>query len=462
MQSTEFALTPLEPPTPGEGVFEPYTAIDQEDPRRAAAVAVYPTEGRGLGNDVWCWRTTDGGGSWQGSRVTQAKFDGEGAADPLVAYGADGALLSVAMAMPRMHIDARIQEFKGLTRENAPTVDERMEDHAAELKDERFPVEDMISVSRSDDHGETWSATIIPNSGAGDKTAIAVDTVADSPQRGNVYVAWCDTASIEVAFARSTDGGRTFDPAIRLGDRSAFSMVQVAVGVGGAVHLVWSPSLWRNPDVESDVTQAGIFHARSDDGGATFGAPRVVARHGLTSPRGLETLGALDLAASPTGALLAAWSAADDLPAERGSQVRNTVRWIHSADGVEWSEPAVLADLPADTSQGLPAVASTDDAWYVLTYDAGPDSTTVRLYSARHDDREFRPVQDLATRGVGADDLYLHGNYVLRSARDILIVGDYVGLAGTGTTLATTIVLPENDDWHSTLRAYAAITETTI
>jgi hypothetical protein len=452
-----FTLTALDPPEQGVGVFEPWVAIDPDDPSRAAAVAVYPTAGKGLGYNVWCWRTTDGGDSWSGSRVRQAKFDGEGTADALVAYAADGALLQVVMVMPRKHIDARIEGFRDLTRHNSPTVDERMEDHAVELESNQFPVEDMIAVSRSEDHGETWTGTMIPNSGAGDKTAMAVDRNPDSPHHGNVYVAWCDTASIEVAFARSTDGGRTFEPAIRLGDRSGFYMVQVGVGADGTVHLVWSPSLWRNPKVETDVTKAGLMHARSDDGGATFGEPRLVASHGLTSQSDFGKLGALDLATSPGGALLAVWTVADTLPVERGSQVRNTIRFTHSVDGEEWSEPAALVDLAPDTSQGLPAAASTEDAWHVVAYEADETTTTVRLYSAAHGDLEFRPARALASRQVGANDLYLHGNYVLRSASDILIVGDYVGLAGAGSKLATAVVLPESDDWRSTLTGYAAI-----
>jgi hypothetical protein len=158
--------------------------------------------------------------------------------------------------------------------------------------------------------------------------------------------------------------------------------------------------------------------------------------------------------------LLAAWSVADAPARERGEQVRNTVRWIHSEDGRRWSAPAALSDLAPGVSQGLPAVASTQRAWHVLAYEAGSSRTTVRIHSARHDTLAFRPGPELATRGFGSNDLFMHGNYQLRQARDIAIVGDYVGLAGSADTLASAIVLPENDDWQSPMTAYAAILDT--
>jgi hypothetical protein len=102
-------------------------------------------------------------------------------------------------------------------------------------------------------------------------------------------------------------------------------------------------------------------------------------------------------------------------------------------------------------------VAATDDAWHILSYDADSTSTTVRIYSAGQDELEFRPTRELATRSFGRQDIYLHGGYQLRSASDIAIVGDYVGLAGAGSQLAAAIVLPEADDWQSTLTAYASV-----
>ena len=56
-----------------------------------------------------------------------------------------------------------------------------------------------------------------------------------------------------------------------------------------------------------------------------------------------------------------------------------------------------------------------------------------------------------------AQDIYLHGGYQLRGAGDIAMVGDYVGLAGVGSTLMAAIVLPESDDWRSELTAYAGV-----
>jgi hypothetical protein len=83
---------------------------------------------------------------------------------------------------------------------------------------------------------------------------------------------------------------------------------------------------------------------------------------------------------------------------------------------------------------------------------------TVRIHSAGQDELVFRPTRELATRAFGWDDMYLRGiDKGLRGADDICIVGDYVGLAGTGSRLVAGIVLPENDDWRGRLTAYAAV-----
>jgi hypothetical protein len=93
----------------------------------------------------------------------------------------------------------------------------------------------------------------------------------------------------------------------------------------------------------------------------------------------------------------------------------------------------------------------------VLSYDAGPAETTVRIYSAAHRDLVFASTRDLATRKFGADDIFLGSNMQLRHANDIAIPGDYVGLQGAGSHIAAGFVLPENDDCNSRLTGYAAV-----
>jgi hypothetical protein len=114
-------------------------------------------------------------------------------------------------------------------------------------------------------------------------------------------------------------------------------------------------------------------------------------------------------------------------------------------DKNSWAAPADVITLPADVSQGLPAAASTSDAWYVLSFDADANQTTARLDRSEHDTLKFQPDRDIATRNVGIQDIYLHGSYQVRFANDLVNVGDYVGLAGATSSLAAAIVLPRND-----------------
>jgi hypothetical protein len=93
----------------------------------------------------------------------------------------------------------------------------------------------------------------------------------------------------------------------------------------------------------------------------------------------------------------------------------------------------------------------------VLVYEATAEDTCARIYSAAHSDERFQPSRELIRRRISSEDIYLHGNYQLRRSGDIAIVGDYVGLAGAGDTLAAAVVMPEDDDWRSENAAYAGI-----
>jgi hypothetical protein len=424
------AVVPLTAPAPGTSVFEPHVAIDCANPERIAAAAGFPNDGIGICRGIWSWSSRDGGQTWSGNRIEQAKFDGEAAADPVVAFTDEGALVQVAMNLPGVVFE--IMSGESYTRLTSPTWEERL----ASLEGE-YPTDDMIGVARSDDDGASWASTTIPGSGVADKTTVAVDRNEASPYRGNVYAAWTDMIGTRLAFARSMDGARSMEPAIRIAGQCGFP--QLAVGADGVVHLMWAATF--APPTAAQHPQAGsaVFHARSIDGGATFEDPRVVAEHG-----GVEKIGLVALAAAPSGALLATWSEGLEAAAGRGEQSRHTIRWIHSPDGERWSEPVWLVEPAPQLAQGLPAVAATAGGWHILSYDAGADSTTVRIYSADQAELAFAPSAELATRGFGFRDIYLHGSYQLRSAKDIVIVGDYAGLAGAGSRLVAAFVLPDD------------------
>jgi hypothetical protein len=370
--------------------------------------------------------------------VEQAVFDGEGASDAVVAYAADGALLAVTVATPRRY------------------VEQRLESHSLELR-EAWP--SVICLSRSTGCAAGWVSAVIEGSARGDKTAIAVDHGFASPYRGNVYVAWGDTVGCTLAFARSLDGGVSVEPAVRIPGCAGFPWVQIGVGPDGAVHLLWVLTTWQyEPDPAAPP--AAVFHARSDDGGANFSRPRAIAHYGGRGD-GRVRMGIPSLAVGP-GGLLLAWTEGETPGPGRTVRLPNVIRFVHSADGERWSEPAPLRELSDDLSQGLPAVASTLTHWHVLSYDSTAERTEARISSAPHDNLVFRAAPALATRPFGADQFFAFGDedVTRRFGGATVVVGDYVGLAGAGEQLAAAFVLPETDDLHSPLRAYAAVRQT--
>jgi hypothetical protein len=453
-------LTGLKPPEPGCGMYEPSVAIDPADPSRAAVVAVYPNTGNQMNKRVWCWRTDDAGQRWYGSRVQLARSD-EGAGDPLVGYGPNGDLIVVAIDMRQDGVDAfnEMRARTAPTRLTSLTIEEqnaRDEEERTKRQAESGGSEDTESadyglcIARSDDHGETWSSMIVPGSLLADKPDLAIDNQPRSPFAGHVYLVWA--ADAQLMFARSIDGGRTTEPPVPVGAPNGFAWARVVVGPDGRVHIMWHNSLSSLPSAAADAA-TGIFYTYSDDGGASFSQPAVVADHA-----GPKRVFSLNLVIEPQGSMFGCWSESDALPTQRGEQPRATIRWIQSIDGQRWSAPAALvADLSPEISQGLPAAASTDGAWHVVSYDAGDDSMSVRLYSAPHDDVVFRPMRALATRRFGADDIFLGSSMQIRGAGDIAIVGDYVGFAGAGSNLVPAIVLPENDEVKSALAVYAGV-----
>lgn len=121
-----------------------------------------------------------------------------------------------------------------------------------------------------------------------DKPWLGVDDVASSPHRGHLYVAWTrfdeygshDPAdSTQIWFARSVDGGRSFQPGVRISDRGGNAVdsdetVEGAVPAVGPDGTVWVA--WAGP--------RGIEIDRSTDGGYSFGEDR----HVVDNPGGWD------------------------------------------------------------------------------------------------------------------------------------------------------------------------------
>lgn len=254
----------------------------------------------------------DGGRSWD-SRPLPGVRDFELAGDPSVAFSADGTAYALFIAFDRPG------DYSYLGR-----------------KAHR----NGIFLSRSEDGGITWddrsAAVVFHREQEGipfeDKPMMGIDRSRDSPYRGRLYVAWTQFLSREsrILFARSEDGGRSFERPVVISDRAgspkdtvgADEGTDVEVAADGTVYVVWSDS-------------AGIRLDRSTDGGRSFGADRLVQRTpdivfgipGISRANGYPSL-----EIGPDGTLYVQWVDRREGPADV---------WItRSEDGGEsWSAP---------------------------------------------------------------------------------------------------------------------------
>ncbi len=200
-----------------------------------------------------------------------------------------------------------------------------------------------ILFALSDDGGKTFTRPLnLSNSPAGDgKGRISehvwhngsLDLAAGAD--GAVYAAWTEYEGA-LWFSRSGDGGKSFSPPRRIagGDREKPARApSVALGPERAVYLAWTVG---------EDNAADIRVARSADGGASFGEPRIVA----PSPGYSD---APKLAIDPGGALHLAYAESSGGPFNP-----SRIRYTRSTDGGRTFEPPREISGPG---AGFPALS---------------------------------------------------------------------------------------------------------
>ncbi len=457
------ALITLEPPGPGVSVYEPHIAVDPDNPDRIAVTAQYGVRGGRGGRNIQLWLSKDGGRSWNTTRVPRPKLDGEFAADPLTGWHAEGGLI-ISSNFGRQFI-ADLNDRNTHSRRTVPSFEKLWG-----LVDGKFSMPDDlltaggIAVSRTEDGGRTLQATVVPGISPGaDKTSMALDRSPTSPHRGAVYVAWSDQVP-SVRVARSSDGGRTFAPPVTVQTRALAAMQQIAVRPDGSVHLLWTsagiPGITTQLNAQADGSPDAdklIYQVISRDGGATFSEPKAVASHA-----GAGMVGFPSLTVDANGSLLWVWGQAAVLPDPNQRpllQARHRLFAIRSDGDSAWSAPYELCPwLPAGTHMGLPVAAPAGPKWWLLTYRADDQGTRVVLLRS-DDGRRFELDRTLATRPYPADEISLMGSYLARFCDEIPQIGDYVGIAATGSRVASAFVLPETVEPTSRATVHVALSD---
>jgi len=327
------------------------------------------------------------------------------------------------------------------------------------IRQERPPVaRNGIFVQSSGDGGRTWEApvpivdhlnTVLPFE---DKPYLASDDGPDSPNTGNLYLAWTrfdeygstDPAdSTQIFFSRSNDGGRTFSMPRRIsdsggdcldGDNTVEGAVP-AVGTNGEVYVVWAGP-------------RGLVFDRSTDGGWTFGADRVIGEMpggwdldipGISRSNGMPVTG-VDHSDGPfRGTLYVNW-----IDTRNGDP---DVFVAATRDGGEtWTAPVRVNDDPVGNGKDQfftwMAVDPVDGAVNVVFYDRrNLNDTETSLILARSIDggRTFvnHPIDQAPFR---TDDAVFFGDYNGIDARGGLVSAIYTYF-NTDKTLAVSSAL---------------------
>ncbi|HEX9637300.1 MAG TPA: sialidase family protein [Acidobacteriota bacterium] len=245
----------------------------------------------------------------------------------------------------------------------------------------------QVQMYKSTDRGSTWSFVAAVSTGNdNDKELMCIDAHPASPFKDNIYVAW-DRPGSGMRFTRSTDQGTSWAPVLTLSSDAAIG-THLATGPGGELYVGW-------PDTDSRELRI----TKSTDGGATFGATRVIATTNdsfeiaipaMCQRKALIYLSlAVDRSGGPhSGWAYAAWtdrngSTADPGCGGTGSTSNSNVYFSRSQDGGNtWSAPVVVHSNPAKTDQfnQWMDVDPSDGAIHVIYYDTRDHAGRVRTH----------------------------------------------------------------------------------
>ena len=198
-------------------------------------------------------------------------------------------------------------------------------------------------VARSTDGGRTWApnARIDAMDADGGEACPCCRTAIAAGRGDTVYAAWRKVAAgnvREVVVARSPDGGRSWGAPVRAQrdgwviDGCPHAGPSLAVDAAGRVHVAW----WTGKR-----GAAGVFAARSDDGGASFAAPVPLGVAPFSRPAHVQ----LAVAGGGAGGgerLVAAWD-------DGTTEVPRVVVRASGDGGARWA-PAVTASAGAEAA----------------------------------------------------------------------------------------------------------------
>lgn len=307
--------------------------------------------------------------------------------------------------------------------------------------------ENAMLVSRSTDGGTTWEppVTLIREYTAeayNDKNSITAD-----PNDPNyVYAIWHrelpreetkETPFVAPAMlARTTDGGRTWEQARAIYAPAGMAATAHSIVVLPSGELVDVFTLNRVVDGET-IYELGVL--RSEDKGATWGAPVMIGRMGtvdLVDPYSTFTLRPTpDNIASiavdrRTGQLFITWTTG-----QFSDGRRSEIALVRSTDGgLSWSAPVRINLTPGNAHAFVPTIAVLDDGTVGVSYFDLRNNTAAQLGILA--DHWLAYCAGDVLDPAAWREKHIAGPFDMQRAPYAFgfFIGDYMGLAGAGNS----------------------------
>ena len=297
------------------------------------------------------YTSSDSGSSWTNQGLLPGFSDNGGSlvsdGDPTLAYGpAPNGSNSFATARSTHSYANGVRVYYGSLASYA----------SGQAKGNQAP--EVLTVSRSDNNGASWSNPVISAKANGytfnDKDSLAVDSNPNSPFFGRVYVSWTQFRGIPglaepVMTVYSDDGGKTWSkptqlsPAYNNQHMNGRQGTSLAVGPDGTVYDVWE---------DSDKLGSRQVVAVSTNGGASWSAPKLIAHftdiQGPIPGASFRTDSFATAAVNPVnGNLFVAWS-------QLVSGSGRIVVYASSNKGASWTQAYLAPSSPGyEFFQGL-------------------------------------------------------------------------------------------------------------
>jgi hypothetical protein len=388
---------------------EPYLAVNPGNPDNLIAVWQQDRWSNGGARGTLTGISFDGGRTWERRQVPFSRCSGgnagnggnfDRATDPWVTFSPDGTAHQVALA------------FTGETLAPGSSG--------------------AVSVSRSTDGGRTWSNPIAVIADGqdffNDKEAIT----ADPSDARFVFASWDRLArggGGPAYFARTTDGGVSWEPARAIFDPGSTSQTinNIPVVLPNGTLL----NFFTRIDVVDGRNVATLSIMRSPDKGASWDAPVTIGPQQSIGVRDPETGTPVrdatliaSIAVSRTGTLGLVWQ-----DARFSGGQRDGIAFAHSIDGGRtWSAPVQVNRDPL-VQAFVPTVAFRDDGTIGVSYYDFRSNTA----DARDLPTDYWLAQ--SSDGVTWRESRVAGPFDLAIAPNAngLFVGDYMALAGRGS-----------------------------